>query len=298
MKKASLFLLLTVILLVLSAAALSEADPRYALPLDIDFPCYEPNPACYTDNGYHDDSLDVRCERRIQEGVIYDIIWIEVKHPSQLRTLTAGAPNELAIELASKMSRYVHAVAAINGEFYLQRDRDIYVWRQGVIFRNAPDPMKDVLIIDSAGDFHIYTSENKSEEIKSFIANGGDIVNAFSFGPGLVVDGKKQKIRDNYFFNVGDRLPRTVIGQTGPLSYVFVVAEGKKLESKGCSHQQMADFMDKLGVQQAYNLDGGQSTVIMFHGNYFYKDYSKDMEREQSDIVFVTTAVDPKTWKK
>lgn len=297
MRNFGILLFIVCLLLVLPAMALADADPAYKLPIDMDFSCYEPNPACFTDSGYKDDSLTVRCEHRKKDGVIYDIIWIDVKHPSQLRTFTAGQPNEPAIELVSAMSRYVNAVAAINGEYYLQRERDIYVWRQGVIYRQKPDPKKDILVIDSKGDFHIFTTKNKEAELKDYLRAGGDIVNAFSFGPALVINGKEQKIRKDYFFNADQRLPRTVIAQKGPLSYVFVVAEGKKKDSKGCTHQEMAAFMANLGVKTAYNLDGGQSTVMMFHGKY-YLDYYRELEREQSDLVFVTTAVNPKTWKK
>ena len=295
------FTLLTCLLLMLNVLPLTanaEADPRYALPVDMDFACYEPNPACFTETGYQDESLTVRTERRIIDGVIYDIIWAEVKHPTQLRTLTAGSANEPDVELVSKMSRYVHAVATINGEYYLQRDRDIFVWRQGVVYRNEPDPNKDVLVIDSAGDFHVFLSEDKKAELDAYRAAGGDIVNAFSFGPALVVDGKALTIRDDYYFNATQRLPRTVLGQVGPLSYVFVVAEGKKKNSKGCTHQQMADFVADLGVKTAYNLDGGQSTVMLFNNDYCIVEYYREAEREQSDRVFVTTAVDPAEWKK
>ncbi|MBQ8081310.1 MAG: phosphodiester glycosidase family protein [Clostridia bacterium] len=297
MLKRSLSLLMMLLILCCALGSYADQGEDYALPLDMDFACYEPNPSCFTADGYQDESLTVRTEHRKENGVIFDLIWFTVKHPSQLRTLTAGTPNEPQIELVSRMSRYVHAVAAINGEYYLQRDRGILVYRQGVLYRNEPDPRKDILVIDSAGDFHVFCSEDKEQELAAYTEAGGDIVNAFSFGPALVRDGEAVQVRPDYFFNADQRLPRSVIAQVGPLSYVFVVAEGKKKDSKGCTHQEMADFMAGLQVQTAYNLDGGQSTVLMFNSTYFL-DFYREMEREQSDMVFVTTAVDPKTWRK
>ena len=63
--------------------------------------------------------------------------------------------------------------------------------------------------------------------------------------------------------------------------------------------QQLADFLGTLGcVRQAYNLDGGDSTVMYF-GNYFWdnKYHYDGMDRIASDIIYVSTAVDPETWK-
>ena len=278
------------LLVLLPLSALSEG--AFDCPIDSSFRGYAPNPDGYTENGYSDESLTVTTEKREVDGVRYDLIWFTVKSPTQLRTAVAGKPNEPVTERPSRMARYFNAVAAINGEYYVQRTRDIIVYRQGVMFRNEPDPKKDVLIIDDKGDFHVFTSEDKKAEIEQFISDGGVIVNAFNFGPALVVDGQALSIREDYYFNCGDRLPRSVIAQVGPLSYLFIEAEGRSRESKGNTHQQMADYMATLGVKTAYNLDGGQSSVLLFGGKIF-DDKTENTERPQSDIIYVVSAVNP-----
>lgn len=277
-------------------AACETAENKYDLPVDIDAGGYTPNPACYSKDGYADDSLTVRAEVRDVDGVRYDIVWVTVKSPTQLRTAVAGKPNSLTTMLPTKMAKAKNAVAAINGEFYVQRTRDVLIYRQGVMFRNEADPKKDVLVIDDKGDFYVFTSENKAKDIEEFVNQGGVIINAFSFGPALVIDGQAVKISDDYYFNCTDRLPRSVIGQVGPLSYVFVEAEGRVRWSKGNTHQKMADFMASLGVRTAYNLDGGQSCVVIFNGKYL-DDKTRNTERSQSDIIYVVSAVDPATWQ-
>ncbi len=293
MKKALALALL--LCLMMPAAFAAEKNP-YDLPLAISEGGYEPNPAGFTADGYEDDSLTVKTEVRDVDGVRYFIIWATVKSPTQLRTAIAGAPNENVDMLPSRMVKGKNAVALINGEFYVQRVRNVIIYRQGVMFRNEPDPVKDVLIIDEKGDFYVFLSENKEEEIKQFVADGHTIVDAFSFGPALVTGGETIDIRDDYYFNCHDRTPRSAIGQVGPLSYVFVEAAGRVTWSKGCTHQQMADFMGSLGVEVAYNLDGGNSCVMMFNGKYF-DDKTRNTERRQSDVIYVTSAVDPSTWK-
>jgi exopolysaccharide biosynthesis protein len=288
-KRLVLHLFLCLLLLSLVPAyALSES--KFDLPLTISTGGYAPNPTAFSSDGYQDDSLTVKVEKRDLGGVYYHIVWVTVKSPTQLRTAVAGKPNQNSIARPIKMAKAMNAVFAINGEYYVQRTRDVFVYRQGEMYRNDADPKKDVLIIDDQGDFHIFTSENKAEEIQAYIKNGGVIVNAFSFGPALVVDGKVAQVRDDYYFDGKSRLPRSVIAQVGPLSYVFVEVYGPK--KKCCTHQQMADFMGTLNVQNAYNLDGGQSSVMVFNGK-FLDNKTSNTERPQSDIIYVASAVKP-----
>ena len=54
--------------------------------------------------------------------------------------------------------------------------------------------------------------------------------------------------------------------------------------------------MHSLGVQQAYLMDGGNSCVMLFNGRYYDSNY-KESEREQSDIIYVVSAVPEDTWQ-
>ena len=45
-----------------------------------------------------------------------------------------------------------------------------------------------------------------------------------------------------------------------------------------------------LGVQTAYCMDGGNSSIMLFNGKYYDANYA-DSEREQSDIIYIATAV-------
>ena len=292
MNKYLLLLLIPIIVLSMLSAAAESLDDPWALPLDISVGGYPPDPACVTEDGYEDESLSIHKEMRRYNDVNFHVVWVKVKSPTQLRTAVAGKPNEKATKLPSRMGKALNAVFVCNGEFYVQRTRDIFMYRQGVMYRNEPDPKKDILIIDKAGDFHILTAEDKQKALSEYEAAGGTIVNAFSFGPALVLDGQTVQVREDYFFDGHHQTERTAIGQAGPLSYVFVRCEGKKSTSRGCTHQQMADFCGTLGIECAYNLDGGQSSVIIMNGKYA-DDTVRNSERPQSDIIYVVSAVDP-----
>ena len=84
--------------------------------------------------------------------------------------------------------------------------------------------------------------------------------------------------------------PRTAIGIIDNLHYVFVVSDGRTEESEGLSLLELAEFMDGLGVETAYNLDGGGSSTMYFNGeviNTPTTDGRSVKERSVSDIFYI-----------
>ena len=132
--------------------------------------------------------------------------------------------------------------------------------------------------------------------MKAFNESGHTIVNAFTFGPALVIDGEVQKIDAEYGYNPNGREPRMAIGQTGALSYVLVMAEGRSSESEGVTHQELADYIGALGCTQAFNLDGGNSATLVL-GGQICNAKSTDNERSVSDVIYFATSVDPINWQ-
>ena len=280
--------LLMLFCLILALPVLAE---EFSLPIDFSGG-YKPDQANYTKDSYEDASLSVKMEKRDIDGVRYDIAWIKVASPTQLRTAIAGEPNEIIAEKPGRMARKVNAVVAINGDFYVQR-KDGLIYRQGQAFRYILNPEKDILVIDDLGDLHVFLNgENQTTELLAFMQSGRTIVNAFTFGPAIVKDGVALPLPDTYLtrFDSKVRAPRTVIAQIGPLEYVFVEAEGRVAHSKGVTTDQMGEFMVSLGVQTAYCMDGGNSSIMLFNGRYYDANYAES-EREQSDIIYVCSAV-------
>ena len=84
--------------------------------------------------------------------------------------------------------------------------------------------------------------------------------------------------------------PRTAIGIIDANHYVMVVSDGRSDESEGLSLYQLAQVMQDLGVQTAYNLDGGGSSTMVFNGTVINKPTTngdKVSERSVSDIVYI-----------
>lgn len=260
-----------------------EEIVEYSLPIDFT-PGYKPDPSGYADWGYEDDSIRVQMETLEENGVIWRIAWVEVASPTQLRTAIAGKKlTSKTTARVAAMAEKNNAIVAISGDNFVDNpSATSFEYRMGEKLRNKSNKLRDILIIDENGDFHTFIRSQGLDDYE------GDIVNAFTFGPALVQQGELLTTDKNYKYNPNGKEPRAAIGQMGTLSYVMVIAEGRG-ESKGVTHQELADFMYSLGCMEAYNLDGGGSAAMVYNGEY-YNELSSS-ERSLSDIIYFATAV-------
>ncbi|PUA40221.1 exopolysaccharide biosynthesis protein [Paenibacillus elgii] len=87
-----------------------------------------------------------------------------------------------------------------------------------------------------------------------------------TFVPILLQDGKKQNI-PNQWLTSPARAPRTVVGSFKNDQLLFMVTDGN--DENGHSGATLPELQDKLvalGVKDAYNLDGGGSSSLIFDG--------------------------------
>ena len=270
------------------------SHPEWTLPLDFT-PGQEPNALLYSEDGYEDESIRVKMEHQeMDDGTKMHIAYIQIADASQLRTMVAH-PEKLANtqpKLVTKMTREANAVIAISGDNYnTETKKKTFEYRMTKKISSKKNDIKDILIIDDLGDFHLFIHskglKEYSEEVKK---EGRTIVNGFTFGPALVKDGEHLTMDTGYGYNPGGREPRAAIGQMGPLSYVLVLIEAQSRDGKsGFSQQKLADFMYDLGCQQAFNLDGGNSAIMVF-GDQIYKGQPGGDERQLFDIIYFASS--------
>ncbi|TVY10372.1 phosphodiester glycosidase family protein [Paenibacillus cremeus] len=87
-----------------------------------------------------------------------------------------------------------------------------------------------------------------------------------SFVPILLQNGKKQSI-PSVWLNSPARAPRTVVGNFKNDQLLFLVTDGyDENGNSGASLPELQDKLTALGVRDAYNLDGGGSTTLVFDG--------------------------------
>lgn len=245
---------------------------------------------------YRDASISVKIETtRANDTPVY-IARVKLADASQIRTVLSGKYGTQKTALATRMADRVNAVFAVNGDFYSYITSGLVV-RRGHTWRYRDDDELDALMIDTNGDFHVAmnltqeTLDSAYQALGGALDEGGTIVEAFTFGPALIADGKLA----HEIFTRPDRsqnkeTQRMVIAQDGPLSYVLVCCEGPDNDdSRGMTLAEMADFMLSLGVETAYNLDGGGSTTMVFRGEKI-NARSTSKNRHVSDIIAFCSA--------
>ena len=238
---------------------------------------------------YQDESMTVTIEAHQVGATTCHVARVKIADPSQLRSASAYGFNRPQTEMTNTIARRVKAVVAINGDYYSYTGKG-YMIRQGKLYINKPYGDRDVLLIDDKGDFHIEPKAT-AETLAKYETMG--IVNSFNFGPGLVVDGVALA-EYGHDFNSGDTYAqRSAIAQMkkGEMEYLLITCEGP-MESKGGGMTMVgfAEFIASLGVETAYNLDGGNSASMYFNGKKVNAIGNKD-ERRISDIIYFASAV-------
>lgn len=187
----------------------------------------------------------------------------------------------------SQMATAAGATVAINGDYYGARNAG-YVVRNGVLYRSeAASASQEDLVIYADGTFEVICEGNV--DAQALVVAGAWQV--FSFGPGLVSKGAVTVDADDEVGRAMVSNPRTALGKVADGHYVLVVSDGRTSESEGLTLQELATFMvDELGVECAYNLDGGGSSTLWYEGKVVNNPTTNGhsiKERSVSDIVYL-----------
>lgn len=263
------------------------------IPWDLSQSPNKPNQDCYLpDNGgYHDDSIDIRVETFRSHDTTVMAVYVKLTDVTQFRTeLAARYPSKQARVVAT-MTKRVDAVMGINGDYFSFHDDGIVI-RNGKTLRMKPNQKRDTLIVDEEGDLHILPHTSK-EDWEAYLASGGTVVHAFWFGPGLVINGEALSDLSTVHMDVGKGkdTQRIAIGQTGHLEYLILATEGPENKgSVGLDLLEMAQLCKDMGLENAYNLDGGSSSTVSLN-NRKINSLSSRKIREVGDCIWFATLV-------
>lgn len=237
------------------------------------------------ENVYQDENIRIDlCEYSTEDTAVY-VAEVTLRSAQYLKTAFADDTYGRNITAhTSDIAAAHNAILAVNGDFYGARESG-YVIRNGVLYRDAGSA-NDVLCILSDGSFFIANSAEYSAQ--DLLDMGA--WQALSFGPALVQGGGiTVGAQDEVDIAMASN-PRTALGIIDELHYVFVVSDGRTHASKGLSLYELAVFMQGLGVQTAYNLDGGGSSTLYFNGAVINQPTTSGRsikERSVSDIVYI-----------
>ncbi|MBR5231446.1 MAG: phosphodiester glycosidase family protein [Clostridia bacterium] len=179
-----------------------------------------------------------------------------------------------------------------------------YKYEQGAIVRdgdiksaNKPTknyydfPPLDVMAYYPDGTIKLYYAEE--HDAQWYVDDG--VQSTWAFGPILLKDGEvNQRVYDKskyVYTEYNVKEPRQAIGHYEPGHYVIVTAKGRADDSDGVTIQWMIDEMQRLGAKDAFNLDGGYTTVLYFMGEAVNKkeNVKRTGLREVSSVIGIGT---------
>ena len=239
-----------------------------------------------TDTEYHDDQIDiVLTTMRVENTTVY-VADVQIADISLLKTALAGNTYARNLtETTSVQAANAGAILAINGDYYGAQERG-YVLRNGVLYRASAQSGTDALVIGADGNFRIITEGETSAD--TLVREGAWQV--LTFGPALINGGQVTVSSSDEVGRAMTSNPRTAIGQISEGHYLLVVSDGRTKESAGLSLRQLAELMQSLGAQVAYNLDGGGSSTMVFQGRVVNNPTTNGRsirERSVSDSVYI-----------
>ena len=177
--------------------------------------------------------------------------WTQLNYPYQIarehRTVFALNSDFAHMRLNKKM------IAGI-----LIRDGEIVYSRTNR--KDKAFPNYDTLALMPDGDMRVFWSDELKPE--DYIEMGA--ADVLAFGPYLIRDGELNETGLNKFGR--GKAPRTAIGMVEKGHYFAIMTEGRNKRSNGTPIRFCGERLFELGCTLGFNLDGGQSSAMVFMG--------------------------------
>ena len=196
---------------------------------------------------------------------------LEIPDPRRIQVATAANIQEKG-DTTSNIAKMNGAVAAINGGgFHDPNGTGTGRLPYGFILHDGEyiigkdvGPSEAVDFIGFSKSGNLIAGNYDKTELTDMKAMEG-----ITFGPPLIVDGKKMITDGDGGWGVG---PRTAIGQRKDGTVLFVVIDGRQPGySIGATLRDVQDVLYEKGAYIAANLDGGSSSTLYLNGKVVNK---------------------------
>ena len=238
------------------------------------------------------------------------LIWYEAEVWSRKETFgtITNEPGKhfTAAAWPHKVAAKNGAVLAINGDYASNRWNNMHYpkerYKVGILLRdgeivssetkksgNTSFPNLDTLAIYPDGRMEVHESRELTAE--EYQERGA--VDVLAFGPWLIRDGETNPNLDRFATSVPN--PRTALGMIEQGHFLAVMVEGRTKQSKGCTLVRLAEIMRNRGCELALNMDGGETSCILFMGKQICKvggaSSGKGYARKEPEFLAIGTSL-------
>ena len=266
-------------------AAVQEAQfPHYAALL--------PEASYFENDSYIGDNALVLLERHtrkdgaLSSAYTYAEIYLPDVHCLRTWYMDDPADDLAGVADIRTASRAVQAAFAVNGDYY--NLQGVNAVRNGTVI-NSCVCTYDLCVLYEDGTMRTFSPDDlPTQDLVDAALT--DAWQAWSFGPLLLTeDGDAIPDFSDRTIEYLTRVhPRTAIGYFGPGHYCIVAVTGYQNGMPGVSLEELSAFFASIGCRQAYNLDGGGSTHVWYHGREI--GYPSEA-RALADLIYVLDTV-------
>ena len=239
---------------------------------------------------YYDETILVITWKEQIGRAMYTFSEVKIAHPSQFRRFLAdGEFGSDKQYITTDMAKSVNAVVASSGDFYKHRYCGVVVYG-GEIKRTELNAV-DTCFINGNSEliFSPRRAFSSEAEAQQFV-NDNDIRFSLAFGPILVENGVNCTPARYSIGEIDGNYSRMALCQRDDLHYLLVNATAELSSQVRPNMWEFSDVLVAYGVDKAYALDGGQTTVIAMDGELITSvDYG--FQRQISDIIYFATAL-------
>lgn len=259
-----------------------EPAGKTKIPLDEEGFYDAEEPYVYSDRkagewSYVSRDIHVEIRQRVDKSVPHQ--WLEAairyREPAFFGAMVNEAPPEKMTKSGTFLSKPTtivrdhQAVFAFSDDFFgyrmLNKQTTGIVIRNGRVWSEKTKkgdsrvwpPLDLIALFD---DGHMKTFESDSHTAQEYLDMG--VVSTFAFGPILVENGTV--CPDLKKWRTTDRAPRMAMGITADGTILAVDVLGRRKDAVGVTITWLADKLIELGAVEAVNLDGGNTTCMIF----------------------------------
>ena len=257
----------------------ASAEPADETPLAEKFADRFTDSVTVTENSYTSPDISITVDEVNEDNLTYYVADIYVRDIDCFRTALAGDTYGSGFrDSIEDMAVLNNALLAVNGDYYGNTTEGVVI-RNGVIYRANPTNC-DVCVLYYDGSMKVMPGSSFS--VEEAVEDGA--WQAWTFGPALLDAGGDPITEFASTNRIINANPRTAIGYYEPGHYCLVVVDGRG-ESSGISLPRLSRLFDTLGCTAAYNLDGGNSSIMVW-GNEVINNPSGG-GRESSDALLI-----------
>ena len=281
---------LLMLLLPLGSQALAEVDPpagEFAVSFSDRF-LPEGQAPVLTESSYRSPSIAIDITRQRVEGSDVYVADIYLRALGNLRRAYGGGQWNRKTQPVKTLAADHGAILAITGDSAQNITAGLVIGN-GALLRDTPNRKRDLCILYTDGVLAPLPAA--SIDHTALLSQQSRIWQTFLFGPVLLDE--QGHAMTSFNTNVAPANPRSAIGYYEPGHYCFVQVDGRRTKSAlekgktnaGMTMAQLSALMESLGCAAAYNLDGGQSSMMWFGGQVISTPYRGG--RRVGDIVLI-----------